>query len=59
MESLQTMAAPVVAEFDSMLHEQLLDRSINGHSGGPPRDLIAQCLAHIGGFRGNAERHDA
>jgi len=42
------MAAPVVAEFDPMLHEQLLDRSINGHSGGPPRDLIAQCLAHIG-----------
>lgn len=26
MDSVQTMAAPVVVEFDSMLHEQLLDR---------------------------------
>ncbi|HVF47773.1 MAG TPA: SpoIIE family protein phosphatase [Pyrinomonadaceae bacterium] len=26
MDSVQTMAAPVVAEFDSLLHEQLLDR---------------------------------
>ncbi|MGD9562075.1 MAG: SpoIIE family protein phosphatase [Pyrinomonadaceae bacterium] len=26
MESVQTIAAPVVAEFDSMIHQQLLDR---------------------------------